>query len=134
MTKMGSGEVWAKCQQCGTELKEGDKVCPKCGSTKKAFTETCEVKIGVKVGASVEHEAHWSSKSWTILGVILAVVTLLLTVLLPSPSFWTRIAIGMTVLVVVLVLTFNNKTRYSFLMFIRWLDRKFTAKKIHRDV
>lgn len=49
MTKMGSDEVWAKCQQCGTELKEGDKVCPKCGSTKKAFDREASVAIGVRI-------------------------------------------------------------------------------------
>lgn len=49
MTKMGSDEVWAKCQQCGTELKQGDKVCPKCGSTKKASDREASVAIGERI-------------------------------------------------------------------------------------
>jgi len=43
---MDSKEVWAKCQQCGTELKQGDKVCPKCGSTKKTSDREAFVAIG----------------------------------------------------------------------------------------
>jgi len=46
---MGSGKVWAKCQQCGTELKQGDKVCPKCGSTKKAYVREASVAIGSRI-------------------------------------------------------------------------------------
>lgn len=49
MTKMDSDEVWPKCQQCGTELKEGDKVCPKCGSTKKVFDRKASVAIDVRI-------------------------------------------------------------------------------------
>ena len=33
---MSSNEIWARCADCGTELKQGDKQCPKCGSTRKS--------------------------------------------------------------------------------------------------
>lgn len=44
---MGINEVWATCEDCGTELQEDDKQCPKCGSTKKAFRKEVSVMIGV---------------------------------------------------------------------------------------
>ena len=131
MTRMGSNEVWAKCQQCGTELKQGDKVCPKCGSTNKHVERTGHAVVGLKASGKVEHEAHWSSKSWTILGIIMAILAFLLALLLPSPSFVIRIAIAITILIVVLVLRFNNRIKYSFLMFLRQLDHKFTARKTY---
>ena len=37
---MGSDEVRVKCERCGAELRESDKECPKCGSTKKMFAKT----------------------------------------------------------------------------------------------
>lgn len=45
-----SSEVWARCGECGTELKQGDTQCPKCGSTKKAYEREASVTVGVKVG------------------------------------------------------------------------------------
>ena len=33
---MSTNEVWATCRDCGTELKQDDKQCPKCGSTRKS--------------------------------------------------------------------------------------------------
>lgn len=45
---MSSNEVWARCRDCGTELKQGDKQCPKCGSTRKSH----EVHLIDKVGVS----------------------------------------------------------------------------------
>ena len=46
---MDSNEVWARCGQCQEELKPGDKHCPKCGSTQKAYERKASVKIGLKV-------------------------------------------------------------------------------------
>jgi len=133
VTRMGSDEAWAKCQQCGTELKQGDKVCPKCGSTKKHFERTCHAVLTLKTTAQHEHEAHWSSKSWTILGTMMAILALLLALLSPWPSFVIRIAIAITILVVALLVGFNNRMRYSLLMLLRQLDHKFTARKKYGD-
>ncbi len=52
-----------RCAECGTRLKETDKVCPNCGSTKKTygpihFVRTVEVKLGLKVSASAVHKPH----------------------------------------------------------------------------
>lgn len=46
---MSSNEVWAKCGDCGQELKQGDKQCPKCGSTRKAYERKASVAVGIKV-------------------------------------------------------------------------------------
>ena len=51
---MSSNEV--TCGDCGTELKEGNKQCPKCGSTKKAYSVEASVKIGVSVSSRVKHK------------------------------------------------------------------------------
>lgn len=53
---MSSREIWATCAECGTELKEGDKQCPKCGSTKKAYKREALVKIGVSVSSKAKHK------------------------------------------------------------------------------
>ncbi len=45
---MSSNEVRVKCRDCGTELKQSDKQCPKCGSTRKSH----EVQLSDKVGMS----------------------------------------------------------------------------------
>jgi len=52
-----------RCAECGTRLKESDKKCPNCGSTKKArgpihFVRKAKVKIGVKATASAVRKAH----------------------------------------------------------------------------
>lgn len=46
---MDNNEVWARCGECGTELKPSDKQCPKCGSTKKAYEREARVTVGIKV-------------------------------------------------------------------------------------
>lgn len=46
---MGSDEVRVKCERCGAELKESDKVCPKCGSTKKAFERKAFTTVGLRI-------------------------------------------------------------------------------------
>ena len=50
---MSSNEVWARCGDCGTELKQTDKQCPKCSSTKKSYEVEALVKIGVSVSGKV---------------------------------------------------------------------------------
>ena len=46
---MINNEVWANCGDCGQELKQGDKQCPKCGSTKKAYERKASVALGVRI-------------------------------------------------------------------------------------
>jgi hypothetical protein len=53
---MSSNEVWARCGDCGTELKQSDKQCPKCGSTKKAFLVEVSAKLGISVSSRVKHK------------------------------------------------------------------------------
>lgn len=130
MTGMGSNEIWAKCQQCGTELKQGDKVCPKCGSAKHVERTGLAV-VGLKVSAKAKHVAHFGSKELAILGIIVAIVSPLVTLALPSPPYVIRIAIIIAILIIVLVLIFNNKMRYSLIMLLRQLDQKLAARKTY---
>jgi predicted amidophosphoribosyltransferase len=46
---MSSNEVWATCIDCGAELEQSDKQCPKCGSTKKSYKREFHATIGIKV-------------------------------------------------------------------------------------
>jgi len=46
---MDNNEVWATCGDCGAELKQSDKQCPKCGSSQKVYGRKASVDIGVKV-------------------------------------------------------------------------------------
>jgi alanyl-tRNA synthetase len=53
----------ARCAECGTRLKDDDKECPNCGSTKKTygpihFVRKAAVKIGVDAAVSVEHKVR----------------------------------------------------------------------------
>lgn len=47
---MSSSEVWATCRNCGTELKQDDKQCPKCKSTEKVFD--LHLSDGIVLGES----------------------------------------------------------------------------------
>lgn len=58
---MSSNEVWATCIDCGAELKQSDKQCPKCGSTKKLYKREASVGIGIK---AVETRAMQKRKGY----------------------------------------------------------------------
>ena len=133
MPRMGSDEVCEKCPQCGTELKQGDKMCPECGFTTKMHLDRKAVALlGLKAIGGKEHAAVWSSKSYAILFGIISVVLFLLYLayeLLPLSS-----GLKVTVVIVSLVVlgVISYWKRYAILMFIRWLDHKLTAKKTSR--
>jgi hypothetical protein len=95
----------------------------------KHFKIKVDTAVGLKPSVNAEHTAFFSAKSWGILAVIIAVVGILVTLLIPSLSYGIRIALVATVVIIVLVLIFNNKARYSLIMFLRWLDQKFAARK-----
>jgi len=99
---------------------------------KKAFYKKALVNIGIKATTEVEHKVPWSSKSWTILGIIIALLAVLLALILPSLTSAIRIGIVATIVIIGLVIRFNNKVRYFLLMFIRRLDSKLTARKKYR--
>lgn len=134
---MSSNEVWAKCGDCGSELKQSDKQCPKCGSTKKAYERKAFCAIGLKATASVVHEAHWSPKSYAILAILLALFFGLVSLipygvyeLLPLP-IWLRIVL--TVIVFFMLLIVGWWQNYWILMSTRWLDRKSVARKTFKS-
>jgi alanyl-tRNA synthetase len=63
--KAREGQV--RCAECGTRLKESDKVCPNCGSTEKTrgtihFERTAELKLGLKVAADVNFVGYHNLK------------------------------------------------------------------------
>jgi hypothetical protein len=47
---MSGNDVWARCIDCGTELKQSDNRCPKCGSIKKSFVRMASESIGIRDG------------------------------------------------------------------------------------
>jgi len=53
---MSSNDVRARCRDCGTELKQDDKQCPKCNSTRKSYDREAIVRIGVSVSTKVKHK------------------------------------------------------------------------------
>ena len=53
---MSSNEVWAKRQQCGTELKQSDEQCPVCGSTKKVYKREALTSIGLVCSTKNVHK------------------------------------------------------------------------------
>jgi RNA polymerase subunit RPABC4/transcription elongation factor Spt4 len=53
---MSGDQTWAKCGQCGAELKQSDKQCPECGSTRKSYERKALVIVGVKVKTKVKQK------------------------------------------------------------------------------
>ena len=53
---MSSNGVWAMCGDCGEELKQSDKQCPKCGSIKKAYEKKASVPIGLVLSGKSVHK------------------------------------------------------------------------------
>jgi len=53
---MSSNDVWARCRDCGAELKQADKVCPKCNSTRKSYKRAAIARIGLSVSTKVKHK------------------------------------------------------------------------------
>lgn len=46
---MDGDEVWARCAECQTELKQTDTKCPKCGCTKKDYARGGLVTLGIEI-------------------------------------------------------------------------------------
>jgi hypothetical protein len=107
-------------------------MCPEDESTKKHEMKGHAV-LGLKASSNTEHTAFFSSESRGILATIIAIIGILLTLLVPSLSYRITIALAATVLIIVLVLIFNNKARYSLIMFLRQIDQRLAAKKTYGD-
>lgn len=128
---MGNNEVQRKCERCGAELKESDKKCPKCG-----YNWINAVQLGgtLSLAGSVNrgHVAPLTSKDWAILFGILSIVLFFLYLayeLLPLSS---ELKIAVVIMVLLVLVSITYWKRYRVLMFIRWLDRKFTARKTYQ--
>jgi len=99
----------------------------------KHFEKKVDVALKLKTNVNAEHAASFDSKSRGILAAIITIVCLLLTLFLPSLSYLIRVTIAIIILVMMLVLIFNNKVRYSVIMFLRQLDQKLAARKTYGD-
>ena len=97
------------------------------------FKIKTDTALSLKPSVGGKHTAFFSSKSWGILATIIAIVGLLLALLSPSLCYLTRTAIILTILVMLSVLIFNNKARYSTIMFLRQLDQRLAATKTYGD-
>lgn len=53
---MSNNEVWARCRDCSTELKQEDKQCPKCGSTRKSHELHLSDKVCVYDSTKLVHK------------------------------------------------------------------------------
>ena len=115
-------------------MKESDKPCPKGGSTEKV-SKTVGGSMEMKGTLDAKVTLRWSSKSYTILFGILAVILspflYLAYDLLPLSSGLKIAVISVVSLVLILVIYWK---RDSVLRFTRWVDRKFTATKTYHDL
>ena len=110
-----SGET--QCAECGAELKEGDKACPSCGSTKKIHHGRASCKGIGSLRASATVLTHMSPQSWTIFALIVAffipptyyAVFSILTI-----CFWYKVLIWLGIMILAYFLT-------RFYRFIRLL-------------
>ena len=96
-----------------------------------------EGKVGIKGTLSAEHEAHWDTKSYSILAVLLALlfgfvslVSFGIYELIPLP---TGLKVALAIIVFCALIIVGCWQRYRVLMFTHWLDRKLTAKKTYHD-
>jgi hypothetical protein len=96
----------------------------------KHFEREPETAIGLEAIATVGHKPKWSSMSWGIFAVLvaifLAVVCPGILILVPfNPNINFCILVGF-LLVVGLILWWQ---RYRVLMLIRWLEKRLGGKK-----
>jgi len=132
---MGNDEVRIsrKCEQCGAELKDSDKKCPKCGSD-SMYAVQAGGTLPMQGSLNRVHVASWDGKSISILALIAAAIFppagYGIFELLPL-SPWLKIAIW--VLVVAGLGFIGFWQRYRVLMLTRWLGREFKARKRWHD-
>ena len=129
-----------RCGECGTRLKESDKECPNCGSTKKTsgpihFVRTAKTSIGLKATASAVHKAHMSPQSWAVFGLILGFVIppifyavfSILTI-----GFWYKLLIWLGVILIPFFLAYKYRIIwYKIIVLLRFIaDKTYGKRKI----
>ena len=129
-----------RCAECGTRLKETDKVCPNCGSTKKTrgpihFVRTGKTSIGLKATASAVHEAHMSPQSWAVFGLILGFVipSIFYAVFsILTISFWYKLLIWLGVILIPFFLAYKYRIIwYKIIVLLRFIaDKTYGKHKI----
>jgi hypothetical protein len=122
-----------RCAECGTRLKESDKECPNCGSTKKTsgpihFVRTAQVAIGIRAISTAVHEIHMTHDSWTLLGLILGFIIpplfygifSMLTI-----CFWYKVIIWLGIAFIAFCLT----RTYIVIKSLRYITGKASGKR-----
>jgi len=126
-----------RCGECGIRLKESDKECPNCGSTKKTHgpinsVRKAAVQIGVKATASAVHKAHMSPQSWAVFGLILGFVIppifyavfSILTI-----GFWYKLLIWLGVIIIPFFLAYKYRIIwYKIIVLLRFIADKTYGK------
>jgi len=118
-----------RCGECGTELKESDKECPNCGTTKKLYSKAVGGgKVDISGGlVSAVHTAQMSLESWAILGLILGFVippTFYAVFSMLTIWFWYKLLIWLGVILIVFRLTRS----YRIIMLLRFIADKAYGK------
>jgi hypothetical protein len=122
-----------RCAECGIRLKESDKECPNCGSTKKTsgpihFVRTAQVAIGIRALGSAVHEIHMTRDSWTVLGLILGFIIPLLFYVIFSIltiCFWYKVLIWLGIAFIAFCFT----RIYIIIKSLRFIADKASGKR-----
>jgi len=122
-----------RCAECGTRLKESDKECPNCGSTKKTrgpihFVRTAKAVIGLRALGTAVHEVHMTKDSWTVLGLILGFIIpplfygvfSILTI-----CFWYKVLIWLFIMLIAFCLT----RFYIVIKSLKYIANKASGKR-----
>ena len=113
----------------GLDKETGKKIpCPNCGSVIRNQTRKADVSIGLKAGVGGILKTYMTPESWTILGLILGLVT--------PPIFYIVFTfidtcIGYKLLIwlgVILIIFFLTRS-FMFIHFLRWIADKTYGKK-----
>lgn len=122
------------CRHCGKELDPGHTgPCPYCGKTGKDCKESALARVGLKASASATHKPQPSSKSITILGILVAIfLAVFCPLILMLPPFSLGINAGILVGFLLVVFLVSWWRRYHIWLFVRWLEGKLGGEKTYR--
>ena len=121
-----------RCAECRTILKEGDRECPKCGSTQKTRGPgifNVKAKDGFRTRADIGgvHKAQMSPQSWAIFGLISALVippVVYAVFYILAIALWYKILIWIGVIFIAFCLTRN----YRVIKCLRFIGDKAYGK------
>lgn len=132
-SKANNETAWARCQQCDAELRQEDKACPECGSTKKRIVRVASTVVGVRTSSSVTHRPLFDLVSFGILVAVVAGMIAAIAVFVPPCAWIVGAALGAAVVIALAVFMVNHRMRYAYLMFVRQLPKRLAGKKTFGD-